>query len=155
PDLRQLIQAPAPNERADPRAARVFPHLEDRSLGLVLPQQLAETRLGIRPHRPELSDGERPPAPSDARLTEAWRTRVIFEPDQGGQQREEPRQNDEQDNCAGDVENALDQKIQPEDRVLLHAHQRDAADGVDIDAAQTHLVQVRDEAELDALAPTV
>ena len=39
--------------------------------------------------------------------------------------------------------------------MILHAHQRDAVDRVNVKAAKAHLVQVGHKPELDAVPPTV
>ena len=39
--------------------------------------------------------------------------------------------------------------------MVLHAHQRDAVDRIDVEPSQADLVQVRDESELDAVVSTV
>ena len=55
----------------------------------------------------------------------------------------------------GHVDDALGEEVHAQDGVVLHAHQRDAVDGVDVEAAQADLVQVGHEPELHAVAPTV
>src|SRR5439155_2065701 len=60
PELRELVEARAAEERPDPRDARVSAlDLEQRPVDLVHVQDLTPPLLGAREHRPELDDLER------------------------------------------------------------------------------------------------
>src|SRR5439155_18981082 len=82
PQLRQLVDAPAADERADERTPRVIADLEDRALGLVVLQQLVELSFGARPHRTELPAAELLAAAPDSNLAEERRAAAVLQPDQ-------------------------------------------------------------------------
>src|SRR5206468_4581289 len=155
PQLRQLVDAPATDEHADVGAPRVIPHLEDRAFGLIVFEQLRQPLIGIGSHRPELPDDELAPATTDSRLSVQRRPSPIFQPDEERERNEEPREQDQNGQRDNDVDDPFHEEIHAEDGVVLHTHQRNAIDGVNVEAAQTDLVQVGHKAELHAVASTV
>ena len=56
--LRQLVQAGAPEEAADRRDARIALHLEQRAARLVAGAQLLQQTIGVLTHRAELPHPE-------------------------------------------------------------------------------------------------
>ena len=68
PELRQLVEARAPQEAADARHPRVVASLNIGSLEARRTDELGEPLLGVGHHRPELEHPERPPSLAGPRV---------------------------------------------------------------------------------------
>ena len=152
-ELRQLVEARAPQEGADPRDARVVRDLEHPRVATgrevhVQVRELVLPRLGVGGHRPELEDPEdllRPAAPGLAEEDRPRESSLIAsgDPDQDG--REAPASADRRDD---EVEAALQEPRRPGEPERRQAHQRDALDRVDADAWAEDVEEPRDDVDL-------
>ena len=110
-ELRNLVEAPAPDRAAEPGDARIRPDLEQpRVVALVEVCNRCLFRIGAIAHRAKLVHAEAPAAESQPRMREEHRAGGVEFYEQreyGDKRREEP----DADQRAGDVETSLEAKM--------------------------------------------
>src|SRR5436853_5077252 len=145
PELRQLVDARAPEEAAHARDARVVLEQEPRRV-LAQRAQLLHEVVGVLDHRPELVEPEAPAAAAHAHLREEdgpWRV----EPDRDRRKCHE-RQRDQEDRRRDrDVHRPLHGARGPPERGRVDAEHRQPLDVVDLDGRADRVHVVRDDVE--------
>ena len=152
-ELRQLVEAGAPQEGADPSDARIVRDLEHPRIATgrevhVQVRELVLPRLGVGGHRPELEDPEDLLRPAATRLAEEHRP-LRVELDHDGEHEHDGREDQQPERRDDEVEAALQEPRRPREPERRQAHQRNALDRVDADAGTEDVEEPGDDVDLD------
>src|SRR5665648_214887 len=141
-DLRQLVDAPAPQRAADARDARVKFDLEHRSVVVILVSEIVAQLVSAQVHGAELVDVEGPPSPAHPLLAEehgAARVELDHQRDDA-----EHRQQEHEDHAADhEIEGALDHHVETAELDVTDVEQRDALDVINYSTRAHDLEEAR------------